>query len=91
MPRVLGDFTGGQSQDNRAGVGADVGRKIVKFRAEIEVDLPEDLNKYTGTPEGSLVSYVQALAKMHLTLDLNNALHQYGIEARTVSVVKAHS
>jgi hypothetical protein len=52
MPRVLGDLTGGQSSDNRAGVGADVGRKIVKFKAEVEVNLPEDLNKYTGTPEG---------------------------------------
>ena len=63
----------------------------MKFKAEIEVELPEDLNKYTGTPEGPLVSYVQALAKMHLTLDLNNAFHQYGIDAKTVSVVKAHS
>jgi hypothetical protein len=88
---VLGNLAGGKSSDNRARVGADVGRQVMKFKAEIEVNLPEDLNKYTGTPEGSLVSYVQALAKMHLTLDLNNALHQYGIEARTVSVVKAHS
>jgi hypothetical protein len=91
MPRVLGDLTGGQSQDNRAGVGADVGRKIVKFKAEVEVNLPEDLNKYTGTPEGSLISYVHALAKMQLTLDLTEALRLYGMDAKTVSVVKAHS
>jgi hypothetical protein len=88
---MLGYFTRGKSSNYRARIGADVGRQIMKFRAEIEVDLPEDLNKYTGTPEGSLVSYVQALAKMHLTLDLNNAFHQYGIDAKTVSVVKAHS
>jgi hypothetical protein len=91
MPRVLGDLTGGQSSDNRAGVGADVGRKIVKFKAEVEVNLPEDLNKYTGTPEGSLISYVHALAKMQLTLDLTEALRLYGMDAKTVSVVKAHS
>jgi hypothetical protein len=90
MPRVLGDLTGGQSSDNRAGVGADVGRKIVKFKAEVEVNLPEDLNKYTGTPEGSLISYVHALAKMQLTLDLTEALRLYGMDAKTVSVVKAH-
>jgi hypothetical protein len=63
----------------------------VKFRAEIEIDLPDDLYKYTGAMEGSQLSYVQGLAKMHLTLDLNNALHQYGMDAKTVSVVKAQS
>ena len=49
---MLGNLAGGQSSDNRAGVGADVWRQIVKFKAEVEVNLPEDLNKYTGTPEG---------------------------------------
>jgi hypothetical protein len=88
---VLGDLAGGQSSNNRAGVGADVGRQIVKFKAEIEVELPEDLNKYTGTPEGSLISYVHALAKMQLTIDLTEALRLYGMDAKTVSVVKAHS
>jgi hypothetical protein len=88
---VLGDLAGGQSSDNRAGVGADVGRQIVKFKAEVEVNLPEDLNKYTGTPEGSLISYVHALAKMQLTIDLTEALRLYGMDAKTVSVVKAHS
>lgn len=63
----------------------------MKFKAEIEVELPEDLHKYTGTEEGSLISYVHALAKMNLTLDLNEALRLYGMEAKTVSVVKAHS
>ena len=63
----------------------------MKFRAEIEIDLPEDLNKYTGAPEGSQLSYLQGLAKMHLTLDLNEALRQYGMEAKTVSVVKAQA
>ena len=88
---MLGDLAGGQSSDNRAGVGADVGRQIVKFKAEVEVNLPEDLNKYTGTPEGSLISYVHALAKMQLTIDLTEALRSYGMDAKTVSVVKAHS
>ena len=88
---MLGDLAGGQSSDNRAGVGADVGRQIVKFKAEVEVNLPEDLNKYTGTPEGSLISYVHALAKMQLTIDLTEALRLYGMDAKTVSVVKAHS
>ena len=88
---MLGNLAGGQSSDNRAGVGADVGRQIVKFKAEVEVNLPEDLNKYTGTPEGSLISYVHALAKMQLTIDLTEALHSYGMDAKTVSVVKAHS
>jgi hypothetical protein len=88
---VLGDLAGGQSSDNRAGVGADVGRQIVKFKAEVEVNLPEDLNTYTGTPEGSLVSYVHARAKMQLTLDLTEALRLYGMDAKAGSVVKAHS
>jgi hypothetical protein len=88
---VLGDLTGGQSSDNRARVGADVGRQIVKFKAEVEINLPEDLNKYTGTAEGSLISYVHALAKMQLTIDLTEALRLYGMDAKTVSVVKAHS
>jgi hypothetical protein len=63
----------------------------MKFKAEVEINLPEDLNKYTGTPEGSLVSYVHALAKMQLTLDLTEALRLYGMDAKAVSVVKAHS
>jgi hypothetical protein len=88
---VLGNLAGGQSSNNRAGIGADVGRQIVKFKAEVEVNLPEDLNKYTGTPEGSLISYVHALAKMQLTIDLTEALRLYGMDAKTVSVVKAHS
>jgi hypothetical protein len=88
---VLGNLAGGQSSNNRARVGADVGRQIVKFKAEVEVNLPEDLNKYTGTPEGSLISYVHALAKMQLTIDLTEALRSYGMDAKTVSVVKAHS
>jgi hypothetical protein len=88
---VLRDLTGGQSNNYGAGISADVGRKIMKFKAEVEVNLPEDLNKYTGTPEGSLISYVHALAKMQLTLDLTEALRQYGMDAKTVSVVKAHS
>ena len=88
---MLGNLAGGQSSNNRAGIGADVGRQIVKFKAEVEVNLPEDLNKYTGTPEGSLISYVHALAKMQLTIDLTEALRLYGMDAKTVSVVKAHS
>jgi hypothetical protein len=88
---VLGNFAGGQSSNNRAGVGADVGRQIMKFKAEIEINLPGDLNRYTGAQEGALISYVHALAKMNLTLDLNEALRLYGMDAKTVSVVKAHS
>ena len=63
----------------------------MKFKAMVEVDLPEDLNKYAEAPYGSQISYVQALAKIRLTLDLNEALRLYGVEAKTVSVVKAHS
>jgi hypothetical protein len=63
----------------------------MKFRAEVIVELPEDLNKYTGAEAGLPVSYVQGLAKMHLMLDLNNALHQYGMDAKAVSVVKAQA
>jgi hypothetical protein len=63
----------------------------MKFKAVVEVDLPSDLNKYTGTKYGSQISYVQALAKIRLTLDLDEALRLYGVEAKTVSVVKAHS
>jgi hypothetical protein len=63
----------------------------MKFKAEIEINLPGDLNRYTGAQEGALVSYVHALAKMNLTLDLNEALRLYGMDAKTVSVVKAHS
>ncbi len=63
----------------------------MKFKAMVEVDLPEDLNKYAEVPYGSQISYVQALAKIRLTLDLNEALRLYGVEAKTVSVVKAHS
>jgi len=88
---VLGNLAGGQSSNNRAGIGADVGRQIMKFKAEIEINLPGDLNRYTGAQEGALISYVHALAKMNLTLDLNEALRLYGMDAKTVSVVKAHS
>ena len=88
---MLGDLTRGQSSDNRAGIGADVGRQIVKFKAVVEVDLPTDLNKYSEVPYGSQISYVQALAKIRLMLDLDEALRLYGVEGKTVSVVKAHS
>jgi hypothetical protein len=63
----------------------------MKFKAIVEVDLPEDLNKYASVPYGSQISYVHALAKIRLSLDLNEALRIYGVEAKTVSVVKAHS
>ena len=88
---MLGNLAGGQSSDYRARVNANVGRQVMKFKAIVEVDLPEDLNKYAEAPRGSQLSYVQALAKIRLTLDLDDALRIYGIQAQTVSVVKAHS
>lgn len=63
----------------------------MKFRAEIEVELPEDLYTYVGATKDMPLSYVQGLAKMHLTIDINNALHHYGMDGKTIGVVKAHS
>jgi len=60
----------------------------VKFRAEVEIELPDDLHKYCDVEPDTHLSFVNGLARIKVKEDLFEAMRSFGMAGQVTVVSK---
>ena len=60
----------------------------MKFRAEVEIELPEDLHKYCEVDPETHLSFVNGLTRIKIKEDLYEAMRLFGMAGQVTVVSK---
>lgn len=60
----------------------------MKFKAEVEIELPDNLHKYCDVEADTHLSFVNGLARIRIKEDLYQAMRSFGMDAKVMAVIK---